>query len=73
LRIKRFGQARGKVDIPNLVNEPTVDEKVYDRLSERMRDRFDLFRLLPDTIRYEWADDIETLGEKTDEYINAAA
>lgn len=55
----------------NLVNEQTVDEKVYDRLSERMRDRFDLFGSLPDTIRDEWIDDIETLGEKMDEYINA--
>lgn len=70
-RIKRFGQAREKVDMLNLVNEQTVDEKVYDRLSERMRDRFDLFGSLPDTIRDEWIDDIETLGEKMDEYINA--
>ena len=54
----------------NLVNEQTVDEKVYDRLSERMRDRFDLFGSLPDTIKDEWIDDIETLA-KMDEYINA--
>jgi hypothetical protein len=70
-RIKRFGQAREKVDMLNLVNEQTVDEKVYDRLSERMRDRFDLFGSLPDTIRDDWIDNIETLGEKMDEYINA--
>jgi len=70
-RIKRFGQARDKVDMLNLVNEETVDEKVYTRLSERMRDRFDLFGSLPDTIRDEWIDDIETLGEKMDEYITA--
>ena len=50
-RIKRFGQAREKVDMLNLVNERTVDEKVYDRLSERMRDRFNLFGSLPDTIK----------------------
>lgn len=65
-RIKRFGQAREKVDMLNLVNEQTVDEKVYERLSERMRDRFDLFGSLPDTIKDEWIDDIETLGEKMD-------
>ena len=70
-RIKRFGQARDKVDMLNLVNEQTVDEKVYDRLSERMHDRFDLFGSLPDTIKDEWIEDIETLGEKMDEYINA--
>jgi len=70
-RIKRFGQAREKVDMLNLVNEQTVDEKVYERLSERMRDRYNLFGSLPDTIKDEWIEDIETLGEKMDEYINA--
>lgn len=70
-RIKRFGQVREKVDMLNLVNEQTVDEKVYDRLSERMRDRYSLFGSLPDTIKDEWIEDIETLGEKMDDYINA--
>jgi len=70
-RIKRFGQVRDKVDMLNLVNEQTVDEKVYERLSERMRDRYNLFGALPDTIKDEWIEDIETLGEKLDEYINA--
>jgi len=70
-RIKRFGQTRDKVDMLNLVNEQTVDEKVYDRLSERMRDRFDLFGSLPDTIKDEWIEDIEQLGELMDQYINA--
>ena len=70
-RIKRFGQTRDRVDMLNLVNEKTVDEKVYQRLSERMRNRFDLFGSLPDTIKDEWIEDIETLGEKMDEYIDA--
>lgn len=70
-RIKRFGQKREIVDMLNLVNEQTVDEKIYDRLSERMRNRYDLFGSLPDTIKDEWIDDVETLGEKMDEYINA--
>jgi superfamily II DNA or RNA helicase len=70
-RIKRFGQVREKVDMLNLVNEQTVDEKVYERLSERMRDRYDLFGSLPDTIKDEWMEDIQTLGEKMDEYIDA--
>ena len=46
-RIKRFGQVREKVDMLNLVNERTVDEKVYERLSERMRDRYNLFGSYP--------------------------
>ena len=70
-RIKRFGQTREKVDMLNLVNKDTVDEKVYNRLSERMRDRFELFGSLPDTIKDEWIEDIAALGEKMDEYISA--
>lgn len=70
-RIKRFGQRRSTVDMLNLVFEQTVDEKIYERLSERMKNRYDLFGSLPDTIKDEWIDDIEILGEKLDDYINA--
>lgn len=70
-RIKRFGQRRETVDMLNLVFEQTVDERIYERLSERMKDRYDLFGSLPDTIKDDWIDNIETLGEKLDEYINA--
>lgn len=70
-RIKRFGQRRETVDMLNLVFEQTVDEKIYERLSERMRNRYDLFGSLPDTIKDEWIEDIESIGEKLDEYINA--
>ena len=68
-RIKRFGQVRPAVDMLNLVHRGTVDEAVYRRLSERMRDRYDLFGALPDTIRDDWIDDLETLGERMDQYI----
>ncbi|UKE47619.1 phospholipase D-like domain-containing anti-phage protein [Xanthomonas cerealis] len=70
-RIKRFGQRRETVDMLNLVFEQTVDEKIYERLSERMKNRYDLFGSLPDTIKDDWIDDIEALGERLDEYINA--
>jgi hypothetical protein len=70
-RIKRFGQKRDTVDMLNLVNEQTVDEKTYERLSDRMRDRYDRFGSVPDTIKDEWIDDIEALGQKMDEYIHA--
>ena len=70
-RIKRFGQTRPNVDMLNLVYQDTVDENIYERLSERMKDRFDLFGSLPDTIEDEWIEAIETLDEKLDEYINA--
>ena len=70
-RIKRFGQLRDYVDMLNLVNEQTVDEKVYERLSERMHDKFNLFGSLPDTIKDEWIEHIETLDEQMDQYIDA--
>lgn len=55
----------------NLVNAHTVDETVYERLSERMKDRYDLFGSLPDTIKDDWIENIEDLGELMDQYIDA--
>ena len=64
-RIKRFGQRRDRVDMLNLMYhgavQPTIDEKVYAKLSERMRDRFDIFGTLPDVIDDEWIEDEERL------------
>jgi ERCC4-related helicase len=48
-RIKRFGQARRTVDMLNLVYHDTQDEKVYQVLSRRLQDKFDIFGGLPDT------------------------
>jgi superfamily II DNA or RNA helicase len=62
-RIKRVGQARERVDMLNLVYANTHDEKIYNALSRRMRDRYDLFGSLPDTIEDEWIQDIEHLDE----------
>ncbi|WP_041350739.1 helicase-related protein [Nitrosococcus watsonii] len=70
-RIKRLGQIRENVDMLNLVYQGTVDETIYERLSERMRDRYDLLGALPDTIRDEWIEDIARLGEEMDRYIEA--
>ena len=62
-RIKRIGQARPKVDMLNLVYADTNDERVYRVLSRRMKDRYDLFGSLPDTIEDDWIADIEHLDE----------
>lgn len=62
-RIKRFGQTRKRVDMLNLVYQDTIDEKVYRVLSQRMRDRYNLFGSLPDTIEDEWIENIENLDE----------
>lgn len=68
-RIKRFGQARTSVDMLNLVYRGTVDEVVYERLSRRMRDRFDLFGSLPDVIEDDWISDQATLERRLSEFI----
>jgi SNF2 family DNA or RNA helicase len=62
-RIKRFGQMRKRVDMLNLVYQDTIDEKIYQVLSQRMKDRYDLFGSLPDTIEDEWIENIENLDE----------
>jgi superfamily II DNA or RNA helicase len=67
-RIKRFGQRRDRVDMLNLVYQGTIDERIYDKLSERMRDRFDIFGTLPDVIEDDWIEDIENLDERMREY-----
>ncbi len=68
-RIKRFGQARKSVDMLNLVYHETMDEKVYQKLSERMRDKFDIFGGMPDVIDDDWIDDIEKFERQADKYI----
>ncbi|HIK19537.1 MAG TPA: DEAD/DEAH box helicase [Synechococcus sp. M44_DOE_062] len=67
-RIKRFGQTRDRVDMLNLVYHGTHDEKVYEVLSRRMKDRYDLFGSLPDTIEDDWIENIETLEAKLQEF-----
>lgn len=69
-RIKRIGQARQTVDMLNLVYHDTQDEKVYRVLSRRMKDRYDIFGGLPDSIDDEWIENIEKLEEMMDEYIH---
>ncbi len=69
-RIKRFGQARRSVDMLNLVYHDTQDEKIYQVLSRRMKNRFDIFGGLPDTIEDDWIENIEKLDELMDEYIH---
>lgn len=69
-RIKRFGQARKCVDMLNLVYHDTQDEKIYAILSERLKDTYDIFGSLPDTIEDDWIDDEETLRREMDSYIH---
>lgn len=63
-RIKRYGQKLDRVKMANLVYQGTVDEKVYEKLSERMQDRYDILGSLPDVIEDEWIEDISNLEEE---------
>ena len=69
-RIKRFGQARHTVDMLNLVYHDTQDEQVYQVLSRRLRDKFDIFGGLPDTIEDDWIESVEKLEVMMDTYIH---
>ncbi|TGE21863.1 DEAD/DEAH box helicase [Hymenobacter aquaticus] len=69
-RIKRFGQARNTVDMLNLVYHGSQDEQVYRVLSQRMRNRYDIFGGLPDTIEDDWIENIEKLDERMNEYMH---
>ena len=69
-RIKRIGQARRTVDMLNLVYHDTQDEKIYQVLSRRLKDKFDIFGGLPDTIEDEWIENVEELDEMMDKYIH---
>ena len=53
----------------NLVYAQTRDEKVYNVLSRRLKDKFDIFGSLPDTLDDEWIDDQEQMDEELDKYI----
>jgi superfamily II DNA/RNA helicase len=69
-RIKRFRQTCRTVNMLNLVYHETQDEKIYRVLSRRMKDRYDIFGGLPDTIEDEWIDSVEKLEERMDTYIH---
>jgi superfamily II DNA or RNA helicase len=69
-RIRRFGQARKVVDMLNLVYHGTQDEKIYSVLSERMKDVYDIFGTLPDTIEDDWIEDEEKMRKRVDAYIS---
>ena len=43
---------------------------MYRVLSQRMKDRFDIFGSLPDTIDDDWIESEEKLAEMLDEYIH---
>ena len=69
-RIERFGQRRKKVDMLNLVYRETRDEDVYTALSRRMRNVYDVFGSLPETIEDDWIDGVEAIEAEMDKYLD---
>ena len=69
-RIKRFGQSRKTVDMLNLMYHETRDEDIYQVISKRLKEKFDLFGGLPDTIEDEWVSSVEELEKMMDKYIH---
>jgi hypothetical protein len=69
-RIKRIGQSRRTVDMLNLVYHDTQDERIHSVLSHRMKDRYDIFGGLPDTIEDDWIESAERLEEMMDQYVH---
>ncbi len=69
-RIKRFGQSRKYVDMLNLVYKSTQDEKIYNVLSERLKDTYNIFGNLPEIIDDKWIENEEILREKIDAYMH---
>ena len=54
----------------NLVYHQTQDEEIYQVLSKRLKDKYDIFGGLPDTIEDEWIDSIEKLEAMMDQYVH---
>ena len=62
--------ARGNLKTALQTTNQTRDEDVYRALSRRMKDKFDIFGGLPDTIEDDWIDSEERLEEMMDQYIH---
>lgn len=72
-RIKRFGQLSDRVAMLNLVYQGTRDEAIYNALSSRMEDVYDIFGSLPDTIEDEWIEDVQSLEQRLRDFTNRRA
>lgn len=61
-RIQRIGQRHGTVHILNLRYRDSVEDRVHERLSQRLNDIRTLFGQIPDVLEDVWIS--EALGEK---------
>lgn len=55
-RIQRIGQPRDGIEVMNLRYAGTVEDDVYEALSERLQDIFEVLGQLPDSFEEDWVD-----------------
>jgi superfamily II DNA/RNA helicase len=70
-RIQRLGQVRSEVLIYNMRYRESVEDRVHELLSERLRAIRDLFGQLPDTLEDVWVEVALHQGEKARQIIDA--
>ena len=56
--------------VGNLTYHATRDEDVYNTISSRMKDRFDIFGGLPDCIDDEWIEDIQEFEDMAQTHLH---
>ena len=71
-RIQRIGQSRDTVDILNLRYADSVEDRVFDALSSRFQNLWDMFGQFPDALEDDWTQAILTSREEARKFIAAA-
>ena len=72
-RIQRIGQTREAIDILSLRYERSVEDNVYDALSSRMQNIWDMFGQFPDAFEADWTKAILAGREEARKFINGAS
>lgn len=68
-RIQRIGQARDTVDVLNLRYADSVEDRVFDALSSRFQNLWDMFGQFPDALEDDWTKAILTSREEARKFI----
>jgi len=68
-RIQRIGQARDTVDVLNLRYADSVEDRVFDALSSRFQNIWDMFGQFPDALEDDWTQAILRSREEARKFI----
>lgn len=71
-RIQRIGQSRDTVDVLNLRYSDSVEDRVFDALSSRFQNLWDMFGQFPDALEDDWTKAILTSREEARKFITTA-